>query len=231
MTQGGDREYLDLRFAKLDTAREDRTGFAEVIYGAGKTSAELAAAFAALSARSATVLATRCTDVQAESVIAAVPQARWDGESRTIVFRREAVSGVGCVVVATAGTADGAVAAEAAVTAQALGANVQWCRDIGIAGLHRLAASVDKLRAANAIVAVAGMDGALPGAIAGLVEVPVISVPTSVGYGASFEGLAALLTMLNACAPGVSVVNIDNGFGAGYLAGLINRRTAAVAQR
>ncbi len=231
MTSVSDRGYLDLGFAKLDTAREGRTGFAEVMYGAGKTAAELSMAFAALAERSATVLATRCTDVQAEAVIAAVPNACWDARARTIVLRRDAAPGVGCVVVATAGTADAAVAAEAAVTAEAFGAKVEWCRDIGIAGLHRLAASVDRLRAANAIVAVAGMDGALPGAIAGLVEVPVIAVPTSVGYGASFEGLAALLTMLNACAPGIAVVNIDNGFGAGYLAGLINRRVVDAARR
>ena len=230
MTATGDRGYLDLGFAKLDTARESRTGFAEVIYGAGKTAAELTAAFAALAERSATVLATRCTGSQADAVRAALPNARWDPEARTIVVRHDPAPGVGCVVIATAGTADAAVAAEAAVTAEAFGATVEWCRDIGIAGLHRLAANVERLRAAHAIVAVAGMDGALPGAIAGLVDVPVIAVPTSVGYGASFEGLAALLTMLNACAPGIAVVNIDNGFGAGYLAGLINRRVAQVAQ-
>ena len=220
---------LDLGFAKLDTAREGRTGFAEVIYGAGKTAAELVAAFTALAERSATVLATRCDAAQAAAVAAAVPDARWHPEARTIVLRRDPAPPAGCVVVATAGTADAPVAAEAAVTAEAFGAQVEWCRDIGIAGIHRLVASVDRLRAANAIVAVAGMDGALPGAIAGLVDVPIIAVPTSVGYGASFEGLAALLTMLNACAPGIAVVNIDNGFGAGYLAGLINRRATAPA--
>ena len=221
--------YLDLGFAKLDTAREGRTGFAEVIYGAGKTVPELGAAFAALAERSATVLATRCDAAQAAAVSAALPDARWHPQARTIVLRRDPAPLTGSVVIATAGTADGPVAAEAAVTAEAFGANVGWCRDIGIAGIHRLVASVEQLRGANAIIAVAGMDGALPGAIAGLVNVPVIAVPTSVGYGASFEGLAALLTMLNACAPGIAVVNIDNGFGAGYLAGLINRRAAVPA--
>ena len=231
MTSVDDRGYLDLGFAKLDTAREGRTGFAEVIYGAGKTVPELTAAFTALAERSVAVLATRCTEAQADAVRAAVPDARWDEVARTVVLRRDPQPGVGLVIVATAGTADAAVAAEAAVTAEAVGATVEWCRDIGIAGLHRLAASAERLRAANAIVAVAGMDGALPGAIAGLVDVPVIAVPTSVGYGAAFEGLAPLLTMLNACAPGVAVVNIDNGFGAGYLAGRINRRVADAAAR
>ena len=221
--------YLDLGFAKLDTAREGRTGFAEVIYGAGKTVPELVAAFAALAERSATVLATRCDSAQAAAVSAALPDARWHPQARTIVLRRDPAPLNGSVVIATAGTADAPVAAEAAVTAEAFGANVGWCRDIGIAGIHRLVASAEQLRGANAIIAVAGMDGALPGAIAGLVNVPVIAVPTSVGYGASFEGLAALLTMLNACAPGIAVVNIDNGFGAGYLAGLINRRASASA--
>jgi len=221
--------YLDLGFAKLDTAREGRTGFAEVIYGAGKTTAELVAAFAALAERKATVLATRCDPAQGAAVTERVPDARWHPEARTIVLRRDSAPLTGCVVIATAGTADAPVAAEAAVTAEAFGANVEWCRDVGIAGIHRLVASADQLRSANAIVAVAGMDGALPGAIAGLVDVPVIAVPTSVGYGASFEGLAALLTMLNACAPGIAVVNIDNGFGAGYLAGLINRRATVPA--
>ena len=221
--------YLDLGFAKLDTDREGRTGFAEVIYGAGKTASEVAAAFGALAARSATVLATRCDATQAAAVAAVVADARWHPEARAIVLRRDPAPPIGCVVIATAGTADAAVAAEAALTAEAFGANVEWCRDIGIAGIGRLVASAAQLRTANAIVAVAGMDGALPGAIAGLVNVPVIAVPTSVGYGSSFEGLAALLTMLNACAPGIAVVNIDNGFGAGYLAGLINRRAAAPA--
>ncbi|HUQ17105.1 MAG TPA: nickel pincer cofactor biosynthesis protein LarB [Candidatus Saccharimonadales bacterium] len=221
--------YLDLGFAKLDTAREVRTGFAEVIYGEGKTAPEVAKAFAALAERSATVLATRCDAAQADAVAAVVPEARWHPASRTILLRRVPAPVTGCVVIATAGTADAPVAAEAAVSAEAFGANVEWCRDIGIAGIHRLIANVEQLRGANAIIAVAGMDGALPGAIAGLVDVPVIAVPTSVGYGASFEGLAALLTMLNACAPGIAVVNIDNGFGAGYLAGLINRRAAAPA--
>lgn len=229
MTEAQPAGYLDLGFAKLDTAREARTGFAEVIYGAGKTAPEVAAAFAALAERSATILATRCDATQAAAVAAAVPDARWHPESRTILLRRDAPPPIGCVVIATAGTADAPIAAEAAITAEAFGANVDWCRDIGIAGIHRLVANVERLRAANAIVAVAGMDGALPGAIAGLVDVPVIAVPTSVGYGASFEGLAALLTMLNACAPGIAVVNIDNGFGAGYLAGLINRRAAVPA--
>ena len=217
-----DLPFKQLGHTMLDTHRALRTGFPEVVYAAGKTPAQVASAFAALGESGPVVLATRCDAAHVAAIVAAVPEARSVPEARAVVLDRRRARLHGRVVVATAGTSDLPVAEEAALTAELLGAEVERCTDIGIAGLHRLLASRETLRRARAIVAVAGMDGALPGAIAGLVSVPVIAVPTSVGYGAAFGGLAPLLTMLNACAPGVAVVNIDNGFGAGYLAGLIN---------
>lgn len=221
-----DLPVRDLGHTSLDTQRELRTGVPEIIYAAGKSPAQVAAAFAALAESAPFVLATRCESAHVTAVLAAVPDARAVPAARAVVLDRRAMRRSGLVVVATAGTSDGPVAEEAALTAELLGSEVARCNDIGIAGLHRLIASLDLLRRARVIVAVAGMDGALPSAIAGLVRVPVIAVPTSVGYGAAFSGLAPLLTMLNACAPGVAVVNIDNGFGAGYLAGLINAAAA-----
>lgn len=212
----------DLGHTSLDTQRALRTGFPEVIYAAGKTPDQVVSAFTALAESARVVLATRCDDAHVAALRAAIPEVRVVPAARAVVLDRRSADRRGLVVVATAGTSDGPVAEEAALTAELLGAEVQRCTDIGIAGLHRLVSSLETLRRARVIVAVAGMDGALPGAIAGLVGVPVIAVPTSVGYGAAFGGLAPLLTMLNACAPGVAVVNIDNGFGAGYLAGLIN---------
>ncbi len=212
----------DLGHTSLDTQRALRTGFPEVIYAAGKSPEQVVSAFAALAESASVVLATRCDDAHIAALRAAMPEARVVTAARAVVLDRRGLRPRGLVVVATAGTSDGPVAEEAALTAELLGAEVQRCTDIGIAGLHRLVGALETLRRARVIVAVAGMDGALPGAIAGLVAVPVIAVPTSVGYGAAFGGLAPLLTMLNACAPGVAVVNIDNGFGAGYLAGLIN---------
>lgn len=212
----------DLGHTTLDTQRALRTGFPEVIYAAGKSPDQVVSAFAALAESARVVLATRCDDAHVAALRAAIPGARVVPAARAVVLDRRSARPRGLVVVATAGTSDGPVAEEAALTAELLGAEVQRCTDIGIAGLHRLVGALETLRRARAIVAVAGMDGALPGAIAGLVGVPVIAVPTSVGYGAAFGGLAPLLTMLNACAPGVAVVNIDNGFGAGNIASLIN---------
>lgn len=226
-----DLPLRDLGHTALDTQRELRTGVPEVIYAAGKSPGQVAAAFAALAESAPFVLATRCEPAHVAAVRDAVPGARAVPEARAVVLDRRAPRRGGLVVVASAGTSDGPVAEEAALTAQLLGAEVARCVDIGIAGLHRLVASLELLRRAHVIVAVAGMDGALPSAIAGLVRVPVIAVPTSVGYGAAFSGLAPLLTMLNACAPGVAVVNIDNGFGAGYLAGLINAATQRSGER
>lgn len=208
----------------LDHDRARRTGYAEVVFGEHKTPEQLHAAFAALAQRSGNVLATRVSAAGAEYVKQRIAAARYDPTSRLLTVRRDAPEPAsGSVAVVTAGTSDLAVAEEAAQTAEYYGCEVQRINDVGIAGVHRLLARAELLRRARVIVVVAGMEGALPTAVAGLVTAPVIAVPTSVGYGASFGGLAALLGMLNSCAPGVSVVNIDNGFGAGVLANRINR--------
>jgi NCAIR mutase (PurE)-related protein len=212
-----------LGFAQVDHARARRCGFPEVILGRGKTPAQVAAIFFELARRADLVLATRCTPEQFAAVRARIPRARWHEDARAITWRRRrAPRGKGLVVVAAAGTADRPVAAEAHLTAEFMGARVEAFHDVGVAGIHRLFRVVPRLRAARVVVVVAGMEGALPSVVGGLVAAPVIAVPTSVGYGAAFEGLAALLGMVNSCAAGVSVVNIDNGFGAGYIAALIN---------
>jgi NCAIR mutase (PurE)-related protein len=206
----------------LDVQRELRTGFPEVVLAERKSPRDVVSAVGRLAAVTGLVLATRCNEEHAAALRARFPDAVWHERARIVTLgattRRE-----GLVVVASGGTSDEPVAEEAALAAEAWGACVERRLDIGVAGLHRTIAALPLLRSARCVVVVAGMDGALPSVIAGLVSVPVIAVPTSVGYGASYGGLAALLAMLNACAPGVSVVNIDNGFGAGYLAGLINR--------
>ena len=205
-----------------DTHRAVRIGEAEAVYCAGKSPVQAAAAFAALTRGGGPVLATRASDEHAVAIRAAVPAARHVAEARMVVLDGTPPA-LGRVAVVCAGTSDLPVALEAATTAEAHGAGVDRIADIGVAGLHRLLAHVERLRAADVVVAVAGMEGALPSVLAGLVAAPVIAVPTSVGYGAAFGGLAALLAMLNACAPGVAVVNIDNGFGAGLLATRILR--------
>ena len=206
----------------LDVQRELRTGFPEVVLAERKSPEDVVSAVARLAGVAGVVMATRCTDTHATALRARFPDAVWHPRARIVTLgampRPE-----GLVVVASGGTSDEPVAEEAALAAAAWGARVERRLDIGVAGLHRAIAALDLLRSARCIVVVAGMDGALPSVIAGLVSAPVVAVPTSVGYGASYGGLAALLAMLNSCAPGVSVVNIDNGFGAGYLAGLINR--------
>jgi NCAIR mutase (PurE)-related protein len=216
----------DLGFAQLDHHRALRLGFAESVYGPGKSPDEVAAAVRALAAAGGAVLATRLDDAQAAAVRAGVPGAVWHDRARMISVGAAAANpapeGPGVAVVA-AGTADLQVAEEAAVTAEVLGSGVTRIYDVGVAGLHRLLSRRDDLAERSAVVAVAGMEGALPGVVAGLVRPPVIAVPTSVGYGAGMMGLAALLTMLNACAPGIAVVNIDNGYGAGYMAALIDQ--------
>lgn len=219
-----DLPYEDLGFARLDHHRGLRQGLPEVVLCQGKTVDQVVAIFARLAADGGPVLGTRATPEAFEAVRATVSGAIFDPLARTILVpdpyappRRPGV------LVLTAGTADLPVAAEAAVTAEAMGNAVERVCDVGVAGLHRLLDQRATLRRARVIVAVAGMDGALASVVGGLVDVPVIAVPTSVGYGASFGGVAALLTMLNSCSPGVAVVNIDNGFGAGYLAGIINR--------
>lgn len=210
----------------VDTHRMLRTGEAEAVFCQGKTPEQAATAFAALARGGGPVLATRAGADHAAAVVAAVPGAVAHPRARMVVLPGPATV-LGTVAVVGAGTSDLPVAEEAAVTAEALGARVERLWDIGVAGLHRLLAHVEELRRADAVIAVAGMEGALPSVIAGLVAVPVIAVPTSVGYGASFGGLAPLLAMLNACAPGVAVVNIDNGFGAAVVAVRLLRRAAA----
>ena len=218
--------FEDLGFARVDHHRALRGG-PEVVYGAGKTPEEAAGIVAALLAQdTAPVLVTRATAEHAEAVRAVAPDARWHTRSGMLVCRAVPQDGnrAGLVGVVCAGTSDLPVAEEARVTAEAFGCRVDTLVDVGVAGAHRLFAEAGRLQAADVLVVVAGMEGALPSLVAGLVAAPVIAVPTSIGYGASFNGLAALLGMLNSCASNVTVVNIDNGFGAGFVAALINRR-------
>ena len=223
MLQLKTQPYEDLGFAKLDHHRALRQGVAEVIYGAGKTPAQIRTIAEAMVARGQrNVLITRMS-AEAASVMADVPGFVYHDHSRIgIVGAMPEPDGVGRIVVATGGTSDQPVAEEAALTAEVLGNDVLRLYDVGVAGLHRLLDHLPELMSARVIVAIAGMEGALASVVGGLVDCPVIAVPTSVGYGASFGGVSALLSMLNSCASGVSVVNIDNGFGAGYLASMIN---------
>ncbi|WP_448627409.1 nickel pincer cofactor biosynthesis protein LarB [Geodermatophilus sp. URMC 64] len=212
-----------LGFARLDVDRAARTGTPEVVYAAGKTPEQTVACLAGLlDAGTPLAWATRVDDATADAVLARWPQARVDAEARC-VFVGELLAPVGDVLVLTAGTSDGPVAAEAAATLAACGVRARRVDDVGVAGVHRVLEVAPDIAAADAVVVVAGMDGALPSVVAGLTDRLVVAVPTSVGYGAAFEGLAALLTMLTACAPGVLVVNIDNGFGAGVAAARIAR--------
>lgn len=217
--------YEDIDFAKVDHHRQIRMGFPEVVFGRGKTIEQIVAIAEKLISRSDKVLVTRAGVEAFQAVKAKINDAVYNPVARTIVVNRgsDTVLLPGVAVV-TGGTADIPVAEEAAVTAELIGNRVEKIFDVGVAGLHRLLDKVNQLRRARVLVVVAGMEGALPGVVGGLVAAPIIAVPTSVGYGANFEGLAPLLTMLNSCAPGVAVVNIDNGFGAGYLAGMINLR-------
>ncbi len=220
-----DPGFVDLGFARLDTDRASRTGDPEVVYGGGKTPQQIIDLLRALRTAhpDAPALATRLTPEALEAVAAEFPSALTDDEARTVVLG-ELPAPRGRVCVVAAGTSDASVAAEAAVTARVCGAEVEHLTDVGVAGIHRLLASRDRLEAADCLVVVAGMEGALPSVVGGLTGVPLVAVPTSVGYGSSFEGLAALLAMLNSCAPGVVVCNIDNGFGAGVFAARVARR-------
>lgn len=210
--------------ARVDHDRARRCGFAEVVFCQGKTPAQAGAIVAELLDRSEVVLATRATPEHAEAIAEMAPDAVWHAIARVVVVdRRAEPPSEGHVVVASAGTADIPVAEEAALCAEVMGCKVTRLFDVGVAGVHRALSHVDLLRSARVIVAVAGMEGALPSLVAGLVDVPVVAVPTSVGYGANFGGVSALLTMLNSCAGGIGVVNIDNGFGAAVLATRINR--------
>jgi len=216
--------YEDLEFARLDSHRTLRRGFPEVIFCPGKTTEQIVRIVERIRARDGRVLAARAEPEAAEAVQRAFPDVTYHAAARMIVVGGAAPqSGRGTVLVVSAGTADIPVADEAGVTAATMGSLVERLYDVGVAGIHRLFDNREQLFAANVIVVTAGMEGALAGVVAGLVDRPVIAVPTSIGYGASFGGLSALLTMLNSCSPGVSVVNIDNGFGAGYLAHLINQ--------
>src|SRR5437764_3268985 len=215
--------FEDLGFARVDHHRSIRQGFPEVVLGLGKTPGQIAAIADEIVRRGSTLLVTRASAEAFEAVREKVPAATYSAVAAMISYRQQDVTpGKGTIVVAAAGTSDLSVAEEAARTAELMGNDVIRLYDVGVAGLHRILAERARLTAARVIIVVAGMEGALPSVIAGLVSAPVIAVPTSVGYGASFGGIAALLGMVNSCASGVSVVNIDNGFGAANLASLIN---------
>jgi len=220
-----DLPFEDLGFAKVDHQRAVRVGVPEVIFGPGKIPTHFAEIFDRLAKRGNNVLATRVTLEQAQAVQVQYPAAIHGELSRTLTLRQQELTpGKGVIGIISAGTSDIPVAEEAAATAEIMGNRVLRLFDVGVAGLHRLLAHSDDLRAARVLVVCAGMEGALPSVVGGLVGVPVIAVPTSVGYGAAFGGIAALLGMINSCASNVSVVNIDNGFGAAYVASLINHQ-------
>ncbi len=216
--------FVDLGFARVDTDRRARCGFPEVIFGQGKTNEQIAQIAAVILEKETVLLVSRATEEQFASVREKWPMARWHAMGRCITVEREPWPKLpGTIGVVCAGTSDLPVAEEAAITLEVFGNAVERFTDVGVAGIHRLLAVREKLESCNAIIVAAGMEGALPSAVAGLVSKPVIAVPTSVGYGASFGGVAALLGMLNSCGSGVTVVNIDNGFGAAYAAAQINR--------
>jgi NCAIR mutase (PurE)-related protein len=216
--------FEDLVFANIDHHRSLRQGFPEVVFGSGKTPSQVRKIVESLHKHDHNILVTRATAAQFQEVREIAPEAEFHEAARAIVIRKDsAIHGKGTVMVVSAGTSDLPVAEEAVVTLQMMGNHVDTLYDVGVAGLHRLLDRRDRIVAARVLVVVAGMEGALPSVVGGLVSVPVIAVPTSVGYGASFGGVAALLGMLNSCASNVSVVNIDNGFGAAMVASLINR--------
>ncbi|MFT5373566.1 MAG: NCAIR mutase (PurE)-related protein [Candidatus Latescibacterota bacterium] len=222
-----DLPFENLGFAHVDHHRALRTGHPEVIFGQGKTSAQIVAIAERLAEHDSQVLTTRIEPEAAAALVARFPQAAYDEISRTVLIAGTTTAKEkGLVTIVSAGTSDLSVAREAEITARAMGARVNTIFDVGVAGIHRLLAYREQLHTAKVVIVVAGMEGALASVVGGLVNVPVIAVPTSIGYGASFNGLAALLTMLNSCASGVTVVNIDNGFGAGYSAALINNQSA-----
>ena len=223
-------DYDEMGFAKLDTQREKRSGFPEAIFCAGKADDYLVSIYRRMVANDGCALGTRANPEQAALIMESIPEATYDPVSRILKvepaggYKRTGTGGI--VAVCSAGTADIAVAEEAAQTAEYFGADVLRFYDIGVSGIHRLLSKVEEIRTADAVIAVAGMEGALPTVLGGLVRNPVIAVPTSVGYGANFHGLSALITMINSCANGIAVVNIDNGYGAGYIATQIGRLAA-----
>ena len=217
-------DYEDLGFAKVDHHRALRQGFPEVIYCPGKSTEQIVQIAQKMADTTNNVLATRAEPEVYEALKAVFPDAQYHKQAKAVVVHRDtSITGQGMVLIVAAGTADLYAAEEAALTAELMGSRVERLYDVGVSGIHRLFANQDKLQAANVLVVAAGMEGALASVVGGLVDKPVVAVPTSVGYGASFGGISALLTMLNTCATGVSVVNIDNGFGGGYTAALINR--------
>lgn len=215
--------YEELGYAKLDTHREIRSGFPEVVFCSGKADEHLINIFQRLYEANGEVLGTRASQQQYELLKERIPNLEYDPISKILKVEKAGKERIGKIAVCTAGTADIPVAEEAAQTAEYFGSRVERIYDVGVSGLHRMLSKLDEIQSANCVVAVAGMEGALASVIGGLVDKPVIAVPTSVGYGASFHGLSALLTMLNSCANGIAVVNIDNGYGAGYMATQINR--------
>ncbi|EJE7234609.1 nickel pincer cofactor biosynthesis protein LarB [Clostridium sporogenes] len=218
-----DLPFKDLGYAKIDNHREMRVGYPEVIYCAGKTVDQIKGIIEFMITKENNILGTRATKEAYEEVRKICPEAEYNELARTIVIKkREVKSKDGYIAVVTAGTSDIPVSEEAAVTAELFGNKVERIYDVGVAGIHRLFDKLELIRGARVVVVAAGMEGALASVVGGLVDKPVIAVPTSIGYGANFQGLSALLSMLNSCASGVSVVNIDNGFGAGYLASMIN---------
>ncbi|MDX9899631.1 MAG: nickel pincer cofactor biosynthesis protein LarB, partial [Spirochaetia bacterium] len=220
-----DYPEADLGFAKLDTQRSIRVGFPEVVYCAGKSDEQLYSIIERLLTMGGPLLGTRASEAQFDAVKLLSSELHFSSTSRTIHARRPPAPPASSpyIAIVAAGTSDVPVAEEAAVTAEMFGQRVERIYDVGVAGIHRLFRRLELIRGARVVIAVAGMEGALPSVVGGLVSAPVIAVPTSIGYGASFNGLTALLAMLNSCASGISVVNIDNGFGAGYQASLINR--------
>jgi pyridinium-3,5-biscarboxylic acid mononucleotide synthase len=225
--------YEEAGFAKIDHHRRLRTGLPEVIYAAGKTPAQVGEIFFRMAAMGGDVLATRVDEAAYAAVKGLVPEAQYRAVARIVELRQaqSASHSTGSLAVLCAGTSDLPVAEEAAVTAEVMGADVRRIYDVGVAGLHRLLAHREEIRQAEVVIVCAGMEGALPSVVGGMVGAPVIAVPTSVGYGAAFGGIAALLGMLNSCSPNVTVVNIDNGFGAAYVASMILRRIHGQATR
>jgi len=217
--------YEDVGYARVDHARATRQGFPEVVFGAGKTRAQVVGIVERLVQRSPNVLITHTDEGTFGEVRNVATDAEWHEAARLIRIQRDKTErGIGTVAVVTAGTSDIPVAEEAGLTAEAMGNRVQRVWDVGVAGIHRVLSERSLLQSARVVIVAAGMEGALPSVVGGLVSVPVVAVPTSIGYGASFGGVAALLGMLNSCSSNVTVVNIDNGFGAGFVASLINRR-------
>lgn len=216
--------YKDLGFAKIDNHREVRVGYPEVIYCEGKTQEEVKKIVEYMLEKDCNILGTRATEKMYEEVKKICKDAKYDNISRTITIKKKEIKkSESYIAIVTAGTSDMKVAEEAAITSEFFGNNVERIYDVGVAGIHRLFDKLEIIRGAKVIVVIAGMEGALASVVGGLVDKPIIAVPTSIGYGANFGGLSALLSMLNSCASGVSVVNIDNGFGAGYLASMINK--------